>query len=129
MTHVLLVVRDRGGTASAEIRVARRLVEHGHRVRVAALRAGVPLVYIPVGRDQYDVAARVRHHGVGIDLPVDADVPALADGTKRVLAKPEYAEAARRMAAAITCEDPDQVVDAIITAVDQDGDGKDTNVP
>jgi MGT family glycosyltransferase len=101
----------------------------GHGTVMAALRAAVPLVCIPMGRDQYDVAARVRHHGVGVDLPVDADVPALADGINKVLAKPEYAEAARRMAAAITSEDPGQVVDAIIKAVDQDAEGKDTNVP
>lgn len=101
----------------------------GHGTVMAALRAGVPLVCIPMGRDQHDVAARVRHHGVGLDLAVDADVPALAGGIKRILAEPEYAEAARRMAAAITSEDPDQVVDAIVAAADQDGEGKDTNVP
>lgn len=105
---------------SAVLPHAALVITHaGHGTVIAALRAGVPLVCIPMGRDQYDVAARVRHHGVGVALPVDAEVCALADGIQRVLAEPEFAEAARRMAAAITSEDPDQVVDAIVPAADQ----------
>src|ERR1700730_4520662 len=33
-----------------------------------ALTAGVPLVCIPMGRDQHDVAARVVYHGAGVRL-------------------------------------------------------------
>lgn len=107
---------------SAVLPHAALVITHaGHGTVIAALRAGVPLVCIPMGRDQYDVAARVRHHGVGVGLPVDADVPALAAGIHRVLVEPGYADAARRMATAITSEDPDRVVDAIVTAADRDG--------
>ncbi|WP_285486427.1 glycosyltransferase [Amycolatopsis taiwanensis] len=89
----------------------------GHGTVMSALRAGVPLVCIPMGRDQYDVAARVRHHGAGISVPADADVVTLTGAIRRVLAEPGYTKAARHMATAITAEDPDRVVEAIVTAV------------
>jgi MGT family glycosyltransferase len=86
----------------------------GHGTVLAALRAGIPLVCVPMGRDQYDVAARVSHHGAGIVLPADASVAALADGARRVLAEPAYASAARRLRTAIAAEDPDRAVAAIV---------------
>ena len=86
----------------------------GHGTVLAALRAGVPLVCVPMGRDQYDVTARVRWHGAGIGLAADAAVPELAAGIRAVLAEPAHAAAARRMAAAIAAEDPDRVVGEIV---------------
>jgi MGT family glycosyltransferase len=88
----------------------------GHGTVLAALRAGVPLVCVPMGRDQYDVAARVSYHGAGIVLPADASVAALADGARRVLAEPAYASAARRLRTAIVTEDPDRAVAAVVAA-------------
>lgn len=100
---------------SAVLPHAALVVTHaGHGTVMSALRAGVPLVCLPMGRDQYDVAARVRHHGVGVSLSADADTQALADGIGQVLAEPEYARAARRMATAITAQDPDQIVNTIM---------------
>jgi MGT family glycosyltransferase len=89
----------------------------GHGTVLAALRAGVPLVCVPMGRDQYDVAARVSHHGAGIVLPADASVAALVDGARRVLAEPAYASAARRLRTAIATEDPDRAVAAVVATV------------
>ena len=40
----------------------------GHGTTMKALAAGVPLVCIPMGRDQNDTAARVVHHGAGVRL-------------------------------------------------------------
>jgi MGT family glycosyltransferase len=86
----------------------------GHGTVMGALRAGVPLVCIPMGRDQYDVAERVRHHGAGIVVPEDADIPHLAESIATVLTEPKFTSAARRLAAKIAAEDPDQVVDEIV---------------
>ncbi|HVX43736.1 MAG TPA: glycosyltransferase [Mycobacteriales bacterium] len=86
----------------------------GHGTVLSALRAGVPLVCIPMGRDQYDVTERVRHHGAGISLPDDADILRLADGISSVLAEPKFTSAARRLAAMIADQDPNQVVEEIV---------------
>ena len=105
---------------SAVLPHATLVVTHaGHGTVMAALRAAVPLVCVPMGRDQYDVAARVRHHGVGVSVAADADVPTLTGVIEQVLTEPDYTKAAQRMATAITAEDPDRVVDTIVTAADQ----------
>jgi UDP:flavonoid glycosyltransferase YjiC (YdhE family) len=88
----------------------------GHGTVLSALRAGVSLVCVPMGRDQHDVAARVSHHGAGISLPAGTEVPELAAGIAAVLADPGYAGAARRLSRAILAEDPDRVVDAVVGA-------------
>ncbi|HEY3503046.1 MAG TPA: glycosyltransferase [Actinocatenispora sp.] len=100
---------------SAVLPHAALVVTHaGHGTVISALRAGVPLVCVPMGRDQFDVAARVRRRGAGVTLPADAAVPVLADGIRDVLGTPAYADAARRLATAIGAEDPDRVVPAIV---------------
>ncbi|HVM14433.1 MAG TPA: nucleotide disphospho-sugar-binding domain-containing protein, partial [Egibacteraceae bacterium] len=43
----------------------------GHGATIKALAAGVPLVCLPMGRDQFDVAARVTHAGAGIRLDAE----------------------------------------------------------
>jgi UDP:flavonoid glycosyltransferase YjiC (YdhE family) len=45
---------------------------------VAALAHGVPMVCVPLGRDQPDNAAAVVRVGAGVSLPVDAPVDALS---------------------------------------------------
>ena len=49
----------------------------GHGTVMKALIAGVPLVVVPLGRDQPDNAARVVHAGAGIRLRKKASVSAL----------------------------------------------------
>lgn len=45
------------------------VVTHGgHGTVVRALAAGVPVLVVPIGRDQPDNAARVVHHGVGASV-------------------------------------------------------------
>ncbi|MDA3897991.1 MAG: glycosyltransferase [Desulfobacteraceae bacterium] len=40
----------------------------GHGTVIRALAYGLPVVCLPMGRDQTDNAARVVHHGVGLKL-------------------------------------------------------------
>ena len=63
----------------------------------AALAHGVPLVCVPGGRDQQDVAARVVFHGAG----VRTSPRRLRGDIERVLADPAYREAARALAPAM----------------------------
>jgi UDP:flavonoid glycosyltransferase YjiC (YdhE family) len=70
---------------------------HGHP-RVAH---GVPLVCLPLGRDQADVAARVAWHGAGIRLSGSASAPKIRSALDHVLRQPAYRLSAERMRAAI----------------------------
>jgi MGT family glycosyltransferase len=79
----------------------------GHGTVIAALAYGVPLVCIPMGRDQGVNAERVKECGAGIVLDPDAGPPAIADALSEVLATPGYRAAARRMADEIRTEQAD----------------------
>ncbi len=63
----------------------------------AALRAGVPLVCIPSGRDQPDNAVRVVEAGAGIRLPQRARPAKIRAAIERALSDPHLRAGARRM--------------------------------
>jgi MGT family glycosyltransferase len=64
-----------------------------------ALCNAVPLVCIPMGRDQLDVAARVVHAGAGLRLRPSASPRAIRATVERVAADPGFAAAARDLGA------------------------------
>ena len=64
----------------------------------------MPVVALPLGRDQLDNAARVAHHGAGLRLKPKAKPEAIAKAVRRVLEEPSFAAAAERIAAAIAAE-------------------------
>jgi MGT family glycosyltransferase len=66
---------------------------------MAALAYGVPLLCLPMGRDQHDNAARVVACGAGLVLPADARVEEIGHAIQELLTKPDYQVAADRMAA------------------------------
>jgi MGT family glycosyltransferase len=69
-----------------------------------ALAAGVPLVCIPMGRDQLDVAARVTYHGAGVRLRPSAKPGAIRAAAERVIREPSFRTAAERIGASITAD-------------------------
>jgi MGT family glycosyltransferase len=79
----------------------------GHGTVMKALIAGVPLVLVPLGRDQPDNAGRVVHAGAGIRLRKNATVSALRAAVARVIEDPRYHAAARHMAARLASERDD----------------------
>ena len=86
----------------------------GHGTVLKALAAGVPLLVVPLGRDQPDNAARVVHLGAGIRLRKSASVSALRMATARVIEDPRYRAAAAWMAARLAAErDGNLVVDEL----------------
>jgi UDP:flavonoid glycosyltransferase YjiC (YdhE family) len=86
----------------------------GHGTVMKALIAGVPLVLVPLGRDQPDNAGRVVHVGAGIRLRKNASVSALRVAIGRVIEDPRYLAAAQRMAAQLARErDDNRVVDEL----------------
>jgi MGT family glycosyltransferase len=90
------------------LRHAAAVVTHaGHGTVIKSLAAGVPVVAIPLGRDQLDNAARVVHHGAGLRLRPKASAQAIAGAVKRVVEEPSFAAGARRIADAIAVETAD----------------------
>jgi MGT family glycosyltransferase len=90
---------------SAVLREAALAITHGgHGVTIKSLAAGVPLVCLPMGRDQLDIAARVVHAGAGVRLEHTAAAAEIASAVEQVLGEASYREAAERMATTITEE-------------------------
>ena len=68
---------------------------------MAALGHGVPLLCVPMGRDQFFNAERVQDLGAGRMLMPDADSDAIAFAAKDMLADSRFTAGAKRMADAI----------------------------
>ncbi len=73
----------------------------GHGTAIRALASGVPLLCIPMGRDQSDIAARVVARGAGLRLSPQASVEVIRQAIRRLLEEPSFHEHARRLGAAI----------------------------
>jgi MGT family glycosyltransferase len=69
-----------------------------------ALAAGVPLVCIPMGRDQHDVAARVVYPGAGVRLRPSAKPHVICAAVELVIHEPSFRTAAERIGASITAD-------------------------
>ncbi|MCW3475588.1 glycosyltransferase [Limobrevibacterium gyesilva] len=84
------------------MRRARVVVTHGgHGTVIRALSHGVPLLVLPMGRDQHDNAARVVSHGAGLELPRDAAPEQIRAALLRLLHEPSFHAAASRLSGAI----------------------------
>ncbi len=101
------------------LREAQLVVTHcGHGTTLKALAAGVPIVGLPMGRDQLDVAARVVHAGAGVRLDQSAAPTEIAAAVRKVLGDDGYRAAAERIARVIVEEtETDLAVAEIETVV------------
>ena len=73
----------------------------GHGTVIASLAHGVPLLLMPMGRDQHVVAQRVVARGAGIVVDASAEAPDIAHALERLLSDPSYRDRARELMAAI----------------------------
>ena len=76
----------------------------GHGTVLRALAAGVPLVCLPMGRDQKDNTVRVLRLGAGVRVSRSAAPEQIAAAVRRVLEDPQYADAAKRFAGVLAEE-------------------------
>jgi MGT family glycosyltransferase len=84
---------------------AAAMVTHaGHASVLRPLIAGVPLVCLPLGRDQLDNTQRVAGRGAGIRLHPDDPAPDIAAAVRRALTEPSFREAARALGARIAVD-------------------------
>jgi MGT family glycosyltransferase len=92
----------RSAPHSAVLEHAAAIVTHGgHGTVIKALAADVPLLVVPMGRDQLDNATRVTERGAGLQLGQDAEPEAIAEAIRRLLDEPSFAEGAARLGASI----------------------------
>jgi MGT family glycosyltransferase len=77
----------------------------GHGTVMEALGAGVPLLCIPISRDQPDVAARVVYRGAGIALSRHATSNEIGSALRRILHDEQFRRAAQALALAIRQEE------------------------
>lgn len=76
----------------------------GHGTVIRALSFGLPLLCVPMGRDQRDDAARVVARGTGLCLSPKASVEELRGAIRRLLDEPRFRDNARELAEAIATD-------------------------
>lgn len=77
---------------------ARAVVTHaGHGTVMRALARGLPLLCLPMGRDQNDNAARVVAHEVGLRASTSAQPGRIAASVRRLLDEPRFRANAERL--------------------------------
>lgn len=93
----------------------------GHGSTMKALAAGVPMVCLPMGRDQTDNAARVAAMGLGVKLSPKADAQRIRRAVQRVLSEPSFGHAARAVQAQMRAgdgqRDPVEVIESTLAGV------------
>jgi MGT family glycosyltransferase len=81
------------------------VVTHGgHGTVSRALWHRLPLLVMPMGRDQNDIALRVQAHGAGLILPPGATEAEIAAALDRLANEAQFGIAARRLGEAIARE-------------------------
>lgn len=76
----------------------------GHGSTLRPLMAGVPLLCMPMGRDQHDNAARVLARGAGLRLAADASVEVISAAIGDLLGSEDYRLAAANLGARIRAD-------------------------
>jgi UDP:flavonoid glycosyltransferase YjiC (YdhE family) len=66
----------------------------GHGTIMRALSHGLPLVCLPMGRDQNDNAVKVKHHGCGIGLSAKAGAGKIRKAVQHILTEKSFKEVA-----------------------------------
>jgi UDP:flavonoid glycosyltransferase YjiC (YdhE family) len=78
------------------------VVTHGgHGTVTRSLVNGVPLLVIPMGRDQGDNAARVVARGAGLALTDSASEEEIVSAVGRLITEPQFKAAAAQLGKAI----------------------------
>lgn len=108
--HILVV---QSASHDALIPQASLLISHaGHGTALRAVRHGVPVLAMPMGRDQADNASRIALRGAGLRLDPNASPEAIREAAEWILATPPFADAARRLGRAIEeAEDADPALE------------------
>jgi UDP:flavonoid glycosyltransferase YjiC (YdhE family) len=103
-------------------RAAAVVTHAGHGTVIRALAAGVPLLCMPMGRDQNDNAARVVARGAGLRLSPRASVKVIRDAVLELLECERFSQSALKLSKRISKEAPGssavQILEEVATAHD-----------
>jgi UDP:flavonoid glycosyltransferase YjiC (YdhE family) len=76
-----------------------------------ALSAGVPILAMPMGRDQNDNAARIVWHGSGLRIDPASQAEVIAGAIDILTSTPSFSEAAQSLGAKVRAQtEPDRAV-------------------
>jgi UDP:flavonoid glycosyltransferase YjiC (YdhE family) len=89
----------------------------GHASTLRPLMAGVPLLCLPMGRDQEDNAARAVAAGAGLRLARDAGSEEIRGALATLLADPAYRQAAQAFGARISRDAEGRSAEAVLEAL------------
>lgn len=96
---------------------AAAVVTHaGHGTVMRALAHDLPVLCLPMGRDQVDNAARVVARGAGLRLKASASPERIAGSVQRLLREPAFREGATRLGRAIR---DDVAADGAVRALEE----------
>ncbi|WP_394823167.1 glycosyltransferase [Pendulispora albinea] len=88
------------------LRHAALCITHGgHGTLLKALSFGVPVLCLPMGRDQHDNGARLVASGAGLRLDARASAARIEAAARRLLSEPAFTVAAQRLAAIMAEEE------------------------
>jgi MGT family glycosyltransferase len=94
------------------------MITHGGLgTTLRALAHGIPLLLLPLGRDQQFNARRVVELGAGIRLPVESSPDEIASALLELLAQPSFRKGAEDAAAAIARDKPDETAAAALSGL------------
>jgi UDP:flavonoid glycosyltransferase YjiC (YdhE family) len=89
----------------AVMREAALVITHGgHGTVTRALVHGLPMLVLPMGRDQHDNAARVVARGAGLSLDAAAPNAAIREGVRRLLNEQGFRAAAQELGRAVAAD-------------------------
>jgi MGT family glycosyltransferase len=101
------------------LKEAAAVVTHaGHGTVIRALAAGVPMVCMPMGRDQNENAARIVFHGAGLRLKPTAAAAKIRQSVRDILEASRYRESARRLGEAIANDARDSRAVSVLEMVE-----------
>ena len=81
------------------------MVTHGgHGSVLKSLAAAVPIVCVPLGRDQGENAAHIEWHGAGVRVQPTGAPGEIASAVEHVLSEPRYKSVADRLKTNIQSE-------------------------
>lgn len=89
----------------------------GHGTVMRALANGLPLVCLPMGRDQIDNAALVAHHGAGIKLKASASPNKIRKAITHLLNTPEFKSQAQSLQKNIQADASQDIAERLLESM------------